>query len=152
MLIHSITERNAKNYPSVILFFSESSVAYINLSEIANRSAKSVQHEMHSFANNKLTKARIIGRAGLQPSERDYSTFISSRGNSETDSSRTARKRSLLLSKEERAEKPARIGNEREEDERVAAIPLLWQFADQINSITSLIYLRVSTWASTNDP
>lgn len=22
---------------------------------------------MHSFANNKLTKARIIGRAGLQP-------------------------------------------------------------------------------------
>lgn len=62
-----ITERNAKNYPFVILFFSDPSVANISLSKIANRSAKSVQHEMHSFANNKLTKARIIGRAGLQP-------------------------------------------------------------------------------------
>jgi len=53
---------------------------------------------MRGLANNKLTGARIIGWGRITTVQRDYSAFIWSEGNSETDRSETAAGRSSLVS------------------------------------------------------
>jgi len=65
---------------------------------------------MRGLANNKLTGARIIGWGRITTVQRDYSAFIWSEGNSETDRSETAAGRSSPVSDGQLA----RIGNEEE--------------------------------------
>jgi len=99
---------------------------------------------MRGLANNKLTGVRIIGWGRITAVQRDYSTFIWSEGNSETDRSGTAAGRSLSVSDG----KPARIGNE-EEKQRRKQHPLAIRRSNKSNQLTHLP--TRSTRASTND-
>lgn len=98
---------------------------------------------MNSFANNKLTKARIIGRAGLPPLGGIIQLLSrAEEKNSETDRSKRIERREKEVSPRVR-KKRAGIGNE-EKRERAAILflflptPLAIRRSDKSNQLTHL--------------